>query len=147
METEKRSRPAGVAAKDECARTRSPHWASNQPSKDLPEALGTYAERVPTEEVDRLAEMILRLRQESAESKPLVEFRKKTCTVEEAGRLCGISRGSAYKAAHSGQLPVERIGRRILVLVEPLMRMLDGEHTDSPSPAAKEQDPIEGGQQ
>ena len=36
-------------------------------------------------------------------------------TVEEAARLLGISRSLAYDAAASGELPVVRVGRRILV--------------------------------
>jgi excisionase family DNA binding protein len=38
-----------------------------------------------------------------------------TMTVEEAGRLLGISRGSAYRAANCGQIPTIRLGRRLLV--------------------------------
>ena len=38
-----------------------------------------------------------------------------TMSVEEAGRLLGISRKSAYKAAASGELPTVRFGRRLLV--------------------------------
>ena len=45
-----------------------------------------------------------------------------TVTVEEAGRLLGVSRGVAYEAARSGQLPTIRLGRRILV---PRARLLE----------------------
>jgi excisionase family DNA binding protein len=38
-----------------------------------------------------------------------------TVTVEEAARLLGISRNSAFRAVQRGQLPSIRIGRRILV--------------------------------
>jgi len=38
-----------------------------------------------------------------------------TLTVTEAAELLGISRATAYQAAHAGELPVVRIGRRILV--------------------------------
>jgi excisionase family DNA binding protein len=38
-----------------------------------------------------------------------------TISVEDAARLLGISRGLAYEAARSGQLPVIRLGRRLLV--------------------------------
>lgn len=38
-----------------------------------------------------------------------------TLTVEETATLLGISRGSAYEAARRGQIPVVRIGRRLLV--------------------------------
>lgn len=42
-------------------------------------------------------------------SEPLV------ISVEDAARLLGISRGLAYEAAHRGELPVIRLGRRLLV--------------------------------
>jgi excisionase family DNA binding protein len=51
---------------------------------------------------------------------------RKTCTIEEAAKILKIARGSAYAAARRGDLPVIDIGRRRLVLWEPLMRMLDG---------------------
>jgi excisionase family DNA binding protein len=38
-----------------------------------------------------------------------------TLTVEEAARILGISRNSAFRAVQRGQLPSMRIGRRILV--------------------------------
>ena len=38
-----------------------------------------------------------------------------TLSVEEAAHLLGISRGLAYELARSGQLPVVRLGRRLLV--------------------------------
>jgi excisionase family DNA binding protein len=38
-----------------------------------------------------------------------------TMTVEEAARLLGISRNSAFRAVRSGELPAIRIGRRLLV--------------------------------
>jgi len=49
---------------------------------------------------------------------------KLTLTVEEAGRLLGLSRPSAYEAARVGQLPVIRIGRRLLVPRARLLAML-----------------------
>ena len=57
-----------------------------------------------------------------------------TVTVERAGRVLGISRGAAYAAAESGDLPVIRIGaRRIVVPTAALLRML---HVDGSRPAA-----------
>ncbi|MEX0741179.1 MAG: helix-turn-helix domain-containing protein, partial [Phycisphaeraceae bacterium] len=47
-----------------------------------------------------------------------------TMTVEEAGKLLGISRHSAYRAAATGHLPTIRLGRRILVPTARLHRML-----------------------
>lgn len=45
-------------------------------------------------------------------------------TVEEAATLLGISRGLAYTAVREGWLPHIRIGRRILVSVAALERLL-----------------------
>jgi excisionase family DNA binding protein len=52
---------------------------------------------------------------------------RRTYKIEEAGRLLGIGRNCAYDAAKSGQLPVIKIGRRLLVSKAALDRMLDGE--------------------
>jgi excisionase family DNA binding protein len=53
-----------------------------------------------------------------------VTERPATMTVEQAGRLLGISRRSAYRAAHAGQIPVIRLGRRMLVPVGKLEELL-----------------------
>lgn len=45
-------------------------------------------------------------------------------TVPEAALKLRISRGSAYEAARRGELPVVRIGRRLLVPKAALERML-----------------------
>jgi excisionase family DNA binding protein len=47
-----------------------------------------------------------------------------TFTVEEAGKICGISRPSAYAAAKNGTLPTVRIGRRYVVPRFALERLL-----------------------
>ncbi len=47
-----------------------------------------------------------------------------TYTVAEAGQLLGISRGSAYEGAKSGEIPVLKIGGRLLVPKAALDRML-----------------------
>lgn len=47
-----------------------------------------------------------------------------TLTVEEAGELLGISRQSAYRAASAGQLPIIRIGRRLIVPTAQLLGLL-----------------------
>jgi excisionase family DNA binding protein len=47
-----------------------------------------------------------------------------TLTVEEVAPVLGIGRSSAYEAATSGQIPTLRIGRRILIPVPALRRML-----------------------
>jgi excisionase family DNA binding protein len=38
-----------------------------------------------------------------------------TLTVPEAARLLGVSRGVAYEAARTGDLPVVKLGRRLVV--------------------------------
>ena len=45
-------------------------------------------------------------------------------TVEEAAQRLGIGRGSAYEAARRGEIPIIRIGRRILVPRLAFERML-----------------------
>ena len=59
---------------------------------------------------------------------PAVEERL-TYTLNEAARRLGISRALAYEAAHRGELPVCRIGRRMLVPRAALLRLLE----DGPS--------------
>jgi len=51
---------------------------------------------------------------------------KLTYTVEEAAKKLGISRGSAYQAAATGELPVIKIGKRLLVPKIQLDRKLEG---------------------
>lgn len=48
-------------------------------------------------------------------------------TVEEAAKILRISRGSAYEAARSGDIPTVRIGKRILVPRARLLKLLRGE--------------------
>jgi excisionase family DNA binding protein len=45
----------------------------------------------------------------------LVADQRLTWTIPEAARLLGISKDSAYEAAHRGELPVRVIGRRLLI--------------------------------
>jgi len=53
---------------------------------------------------------------------------RRTISVEEAGKLLGISRNSAYAAAARGDLPgALRIGRRIVVARDAIERALAGE--------------------
>jgi excisionase family DNA binding protein len=49
-----------------------------------------------------------------------------TFTVEEAGEILRLSRGSAYSAAASGELPTIRFGRRMVVPRLALERLLTG---------------------
>ena len=50
---------------------------------------------------------------------------KYVLSVEDAGKRLGLSRPSAYQAVKRGELPVIRIGRRILVPVVALEKMLE----------------------
>jgi len=49
-----------------------------------------------------------------------------TLTVAEASKILGISRNKAYEAAKRGEIPTIKIGKRILVPVVALERMLQG---------------------
>ena len=48
----------------------------------------------------------------------------KTISVEEAAKVLGIGRNSAYEAARNGQLPVIKIGKLLRIPVVALERML-----------------------
>jgi excisionase family DNA binding protein len=58
------------------------------------------------------------------QTRPLQDDGRLTWTVTEAAQLLGISRASAYEAAHRGELPVRVIGRRMLVPRVALLRLL-----------------------
>ena len=51
---------------------------------------------------------------------------QRTQTIAETAKELGIGRNQAYEAARRGEIPTIRIGKRILVLKEPLKRMLEG---------------------
>jgi excisionase family DNA binding protein len=51
-----------------------------------------------------------------------------TISVEEAGRLLGISRGLAYMLVNRGDIPSIRFGRRIVIPRRTLDRLLDLPH-------------------
>jgi excisionase family DNA binding protein len=51
--------------------------------------------------------------------------RRLTISVEEAGRLLGISRCLAYELVNRGDIPSVRLGRRIVVPRRALDRLLD----------------------
>ena len=44
-----------------------------------------------------------------------MEEKRLTVTVEEAGRMLGISRGLAYQMAREKRLPTIRFGKRLVV--------------------------------
>ena len=50
---------------------------------------------------------------------------RKKMTVPEAAKVLGIGLSIAYEAARNGELPTIRIGKRILVPIVALDRMLD----------------------
>ncbi len=50
-------------------------------------------------------------------------------TIDEAAKILGISRALAYESARRGELPVLKLGRRLLVPREAFKRWLE-----SPSP-------------
>ena len=49
---------------------------------------------------------------------------RRVVTVEEAAAILQVSRGTAYQAAKTKQLPTIRIGRRLLVPLAALEQML-----------------------
>lgn len=48
-----------------------------------------------------------------------------TITVEQAGRLLGISRALAYELVRRGELPALRLGRRLVVPADAIDAMLE----------------------
>ncbi len=49
---------------------------------------------------------------------------RQTFTVEEAARILGLGRNTAYVAARRGELPVIRIGKRFVVPKAALEKLL-----------------------
>lgn len=47
-----------------------------------------------------------------------------TITIPESGEVCGIGRAAAYLAAKNGEIPTLRLGRKLLVPVPALLKML-----------------------
>jgi hypothetical protein len=56
------------------------------------------------------------------------EVRRRTVSVEEAGRILGLGRTAAYAAARRGDIPTIAIGRRLIVPIDRLERMLSGDN-------------------
>jgi len=63
-----------------------------------------------------------------------------TITVEQTAEVLRVSRGVAYEAARNGELHVLRLGRRILVSVPGLLKMLGADDRTSAAPI-EESDP------
>ncbi len=73
-----------------------------------------------------------------------------TVSVEEAAVIIGISRGSAYEGVRKKEIPSIQIGRRVLVSLAPLRRLL-GETAgvsieDGPKPPPISKIPLSGRQ-
>jgi excisionase family DNA binding protein len=64
---------------------------------------------------------------------------RSTMTVEEAARVLGISRSSAYECVRRGELRAVRLGRRLVVPRLAVEQLLAG--TDRPSPASDSVEP------
>jgi excisionase family DNA binding protein len=56
----------------------------------------------------------------------MIHDNRMTMTAEQAAAALGISRGTAYEAVRTGQLPTIRIGRRVLVPIAGLHKLLKG---------------------
>lgn len=56
-----------------------------------------------------------------------MEDDKLTLSVEECAKLLGIGRNSAYEAVARGEIPVIRVGKRLLVPKAQLEKLLFGE--------------------
>lgn len=53
------------------------------------------------------------------------DTKQATISIEGAAKRLGIGRQAAYAAAHKGEIPVIRIGKRLLVPVAALDRLLE----------------------
>jgi excisionase family DNA binding protein len=63
----------------------------------------------------------------SKEAKGRAEQRRMTLTVNETAKRLGIGRNQAYEAIKRGEIPVIRIGRRLLVPETALDRMINAD--------------------
>jgi excisionase family DNA binding protein len=53
-----------------------------------------------------------------------MEIERRTVTVQEAATILGVGRNKAYEAARSGEIPTLKIGKRLLVPIVALERLL-----------------------
>lgn len=58
--------------------------------------------------------------------------KKLTVTVQEAARMLGIGRATAYAGVRTGVIPSIRVGKRLLVPKLALERMLEGQGARKP---------------
>ena len=54
----------------------------------------------------------------------MVTLERKTVTVKEAATLLGIGRDTAYAAVRDGTLPSIRLGKRLVILIAALNKLL-----------------------
>jgi excisionase family DNA binding protein len=52
---------------------------------------------------------------------------RRTISITEAAKVLGVGRNQAYEAARRGEIPTIKIGKRLLVPLAVLERMLQGE--------------------
>ena len=57
---------------------------------------------------------------------PTSDDARLTISVPEAARRLGIGRNNAYEAARRGQIPTIRLGKRVVVPLVALQRLLEG---------------------
>ena len=55
-----------------------------------------------------------------------MESNKLTFTVEETAKILGVGRNSAYEAIARGEIPVVKVGKRLLVPKAALEKLLNG---------------------
>ena len=55
-----------------------------------------------------------------------MEEEQLTGSVDDAAKILNIGRNQAYRGVHRGDIPHIKIGKRILVLMKPLRKMLEG---------------------
>jgi hypothetical protein len=72
---------------------------------------------------------------------PLVDWDSPTLSVEDAGKCFGLSRGSAYEAVRSEQIPSIRIGKRLVVPTAEVKRLLGMDSSSTSSEHEQHQQP------
>ncbi|MEK7352915.1 MAG: helix-turn-helix domain-containing protein [Chloroflexota bacterium] len=60
-----------------------------------------------------------------------MEDNKLTFTVNETAKILGIGRNSAYEAVARGEIPVIKVGKRLLVPKAALEKLLNGNQTNT----------------
>jgi excisionase family DNA binding protein len=64
-----------------------------------------------------------------------------TVTIEEAGDVLGVGRGTAYECAQRGEIPTLQLGRRLVVPVPLLLSMLGDVHQGERCPSVPNDSP------